>query len=91
MHVDPQQFVREVGTLLGWYYLLVAAMNVFAAARVGRRGGYVRAAVWLIVGGGFTGLWAAMQAKERCPSADIVLIEQTFVKRYQPGTLILAG
>lgn len=39
--------------LLGWYYLLTAAMNVFAAARVGRRGGYVRAAVWLIVGGGF--------------------------------------
>ena len=33
----------------------------------------------LIVGGGFTGLWAAMQAKERRPDADIVLIEQTFV------------
>ena len=33
----------------------------------------------LIVGGGFTGLWAAMQAKERQPDADIILIEQTFV------------
>jgi len=33
----------------------------------------------LIVGGGFTGLWAALQAKERRPNADIILIEQTFV------------
>jgi len=33
----------------------------------------------LIVGGGFTGLWAAIQAKERKPNADIILIEQTFV------------
>ena len=33
----------------------------------------------LIVGGGFTGLWAAVQAKERRPDADIILIEQTFV------------
>jgi glycine/D-amino acid oxidase-like deaminating enzyme len=33
----------------------------------------------LIVGGGFTGLWAAMQAKERKPDADIILIEQSFV------------
>ncbi|MCP3674694.1 MAG: FAD-dependent oxidoreductase [Gammaproteobacteria bacterium] len=33
----------------------------------------------LIVGGGFTGLWAAMQAKERKPDIDIIIIEQTFV------------
>ena len=33
----------------------------------------------LIVGGGFTGLWAAMQVKERKPDADIILIEHTFV------------
>jgi len=33
----------------------------------------------LIVGGGFTGLWAALQAKEREPKADIVLVEKTFV------------
>ncbi|MFT5483974.1 MAG: glycine/D-amino acid oxidase-like deaminating enzyme [Halieaceae bacterium] len=33
----------------------------------------------LIVGGGFTGLWAALQAKERKPDADIILIERTFV------------
>jgi glycine/D-amino acid oxidase-like deaminating enzyme len=33
----------------------------------------------LIVGGGFTGLWAALQVKERKPDADIILIEQTFV------------
>lgn len=33
----------------------------------------------LIVGGGFTGLWAAMQAKERKPDCDIIIIEKTFV------------
>jgi len=33
----------------------------------------------LIVGGGFTGLWAALQAREREPDTDIILIEQTFV------------
>jgi len=33
----------------------------------------------LIVGGGFTGMWGAMQAKERKPDVDIILIEQTFV------------
>jgi len=33
----------------------------------------------LIVGGGFTGLWAALQAKERQPEADIILVEKTFV------------
>lgn len=33
----------------------------------------------LIVGGGFTGLWAAMQAKERKPDIDIIIIEKTFV------------
>ncbi len=33
----------------------------------------------LIVGGGFTGLWAALQVKEREPDTDIILIEQTFV------------
>jgi len=32
----------------------------------------------LIVGAGFTGLWAAMQVKERKPDADIIVIEQTF-------------
>lgn len=33
----------------------------------------------LIVGGGFTGLWAAIQVKERQPDTDIILIEQTFI------------
>ncbi len=33
----------------------------------------------LIVGGGFTGLWAALQVKERKPDADIILIEKTFI------------
>jgi len=33
----------------------------------------------LIVGGGFTGLWAAVQAKERRPDADIIMIEKTSV------------
>lgn len=33
----------------------------------------------LIVGGGFTGLWAAMQAVERKPDVDIIIIEQSFV------------
>ena len=31
----------------------------------------------LIVGGGFTGLWAALQAKERQPELDVILIEKT--------------
>ena len=29
----------------------------------------------LVVGGGFTGLWAAMQAKEQMPDLDVILIE----------------
>lgn len=33
----------------------------------------------LIVGGGFTGLWAAIQAKEESSSRDVVLIEATKV------------
>ena len=33
----------------------------------------------LIVGGGFTGLWAAVQLKEKQPEVDIVLIEKTFI------------
>jgi len=33
----------------------------------------------LIVGGGFTGLWAALQARERMPDLDIVLLESTLV------------
>ena len=33
----------------------------------------------LIVGGGFTGLWAALQAKERKPETNIILIEKTFI------------
>ncbi len=33
----------------------------------------------LIVGGGFTGLWAALQVKERAPETDVILIEKTFV------------
>ena len=32
----------------------------------------------LIVGGGFTGLWAALQAKEKEPTLDVVLVESTF-------------
>jgi len=31
----------------------------------------------LIVGGGFTGMWAALQAKEQNPELDIILIEAT--------------
>ena len=30
----------------------------------------------LIIGGGFTGLWAAVQAKEQNPARDVILIEQ---------------
>jgi glycine/D-amino acid oxidase-like deaminating enzyme len=33
----------------------------------------------LIVGGGFTGLWAALQAREGNPDLDIILIEKTFI------------
>jgi monoamine oxidase len=30
-----------------------------------------------VIGGGFTGLWAALQAKEDDPARDVVLLEQT--------------
>ncbi|MGI9510912.1 MAG: NAD(P)/FAD-dependent oxidoreductase [Geminicoccaceae bacterium] len=33
----------------------------------------------LIIGGGFTGLWAAIQAKEQDPGRDVLLIEQSKV------------
>jgi len=33
----------------------------------------------LIVGGGFTGLWAALQAKERLPGLDVILIESAAI------------
>ena len=33
----------------------------------------------LIVGGGFTSLWGALQAKERMPDTDIILVDQTFI------------
>lgn len=33
----------------------------------------------LIIGGGFTGLWAALQAKEGDPDLDVVLVEQSFI------------
>lgn len=33
----------------------------------------------LIVGGGFTGLWAAMQAKEQLPDLDVILIEAAVI------------
>jgi glycine/D-amino acid oxidase-like deaminating enzyme len=39
----------------------------------------------LIVGGGFTGLWAAVQAKERDPERDIVLIEADTVAEGASG------
>ncbi len=31
----------------------------------------------VIVGGGFTGLWAAIQAKEADPGREVVLVEAT--------------
>ena len=34
------------------------------------------AADLVIVGGGFTGLWAAIQAKEEDPSRDVMLVER---------------
>ncbi|MDT0603901.1 NAD(P)/FAD-dependent oxidoreductase [Thalassotalea castellviae] len=39
----------------------------------------------LIVGGGFTGLWAALQLKERQPEVDVVLIEKTFISDGSSG------
>lgn len=33
----------------------------------------------LIVGGGYTGLWAAMQAKEQLPELDVILIEASAI------------
>lgn len=39
----------------------------------------------LIVGGGFTGLWAAIQAKEADPGRDVVLIEATRIAQGASG------
>jgi glycine/D-amino acid oxidase-like deaminating enzyme len=39
----------------------------------------------LIVGGGFTGLWAALQAKERIPELDVILIEGTEIGQGASG------
>jgi glycine/D-amino acid oxidase-like deaminating enzyme len=39
----------------------------------------------LIIGGGFTGLWAAIQAKERHPALDVVLIERDRVAHGASG------
>ncbi|MFM0209958.1 FAD-dependent oxidoreductase [Paraburkholderia sediminicola] len=39
----------------------------------------------LIVGGGFTGLWAAVQAKELMPELDVVLIEANLVAHGASG------
>ena len=39
----------------------------------------------LIVGGGFTGLWAALQAKERNPELDVILIEGTEIGQGASG------
>ena len=41
-----------------------------AAALVGRT-----SADLTVVGGGYTGLWSALTAKERCPDRDVVLLE----------------
>jgi len=45
----------------------------------------------LIVGGGFTGLWAAVQAKESAPSRDVVVIEANTVAcgaSGRPGAIV---
>ena len=39
----------------------------------------------LIVGGGFTGLWAAIEAKEHNPNLDVVLVEGNAVARGASG------
>jgi glycine/D-amino acid oxidase-like deaminating enzyme len=38
-----------------------------------------------IVGGGFTGLWAAVQAKEAAPDRDVVLIESDAIAEHASG------
>jgi glycine/D-amino acid oxidase-like deaminating enzyme len=39
----------------------------------------------LIVGGGFTGLWAAIEAKEHNPDLDVVLVEGNAIARGASG------
>ena len=39
----------------------------------------------LVVGGGFTGLWAAVQAKEEEPDRDVVLLESDTVAEGASG------
>ena len=46
----------------------------------------------LIVGGGFTGLWAAVQAKQQHPGRDVVLIEHgkvAYGASGRPGGVLL--
>lgn len=45
----------------------------------------------VVVGGGFTGLWAAIQAKEQHPARDVVLIEATKIAygaSGRPGAIV---
>lgn len=39
----------------------------------------------LVVGGGYTGLWTALQAKERNPHTDVVLLEAGWVGEEASG------
>jgi len=52
-----------------------AATALAEAAAAARPGASAATAELVIVGGGFTGLWAALQAKEDNPATDVVLIE----------------
>ena len=61
MHVDPREFVETIATPLGWFYVVVCAVNLLAAGRAlcGRRR-YGHAAAWAVVAGGFAWFaWAS--------------------------------
>ena len=40
-----------------------------------------------VVGAGFTGLWAALQAKQRDPSADVAVLEEGPIGGQAPGRI----
>ena len=44
-----------------------------------------------VVGGGYTGLWTAIIAKERDPSRDVVIVSGTRGSPYDPSATPIAG